>query len=49
MWMGMHSSYFVSCAETTVGDVCGQIGVVHGTESQTILPTATEVGDLNIL
>lgn len=39
----------VLVVEFVVGDVCRQIGVKYGTESEPIIPAAAEVGDVNVL
>lgn len=42
-------SPLVLVVEFVVGDVCRQIGVKYGTESEPIIPAAAEVGDVNVL
>lgn len=39
----------VLTAELLVWDVCGQVGVQQGAEGQAVVPTAAEVGDVDVL
>lgn len=47
--MNVHTSYLVLWIQGAVRDVRGEVGVVDGTERETIHPAAAEVGNVNVL
>lgn len=41
--------YLVLRWERVIGDVRGEVGVIDGTEGETVGPAAAEIGDVDIL